>query len=822
MRKNKIKYSLLMLLSLGMISCGKTNVSASKASPSQASASSVSSKPSKDSVSTNTGSSSTSSGSVSSNTPSIPSTEEEAKEYSIKDYVFLGKKDIYVNSISFMYNGAKTKYFDGETVNSYIEYSSSVEDDVLEATYIYVNDLVVKPTKDSANNRRGDFSFVMPKEDVTIRVVQTDNVLSEDGGALVDTDISQNMTLLGYVPGEKYKEFHPLVEREEGYQILSLQYKHEEDENYTTLSKEGYNFSTDNLFKVSGIDCSKDFSMKLDQVYVGSYEITYKNIQNAQVLEKPKSATYGDIVEVNGISAKKGYFVASPASVVGTDDILTSKNNSLSFVMPRNDVTVLFNVNENGKITVADNASVASYTITDSEGSYIDDFKPGVTVKVTPRMNNDLAVLIKANVSNVGEVQAEDSAITFSMPKDGSSVNIEFVIKQGYQVASNVTNGSIVFKGNKTAYYPGETVYFRPAGTNSHYVLKEGSVKIDGHDDISITKETSYDDWGSEYETGYYQFTMPDYAPTILATYEEKANINVSFVESDVSAYLKSFTIEQKDGSSFTMDDHAAAKKFYIGESVNFSLKPSDSITSQGKMKMRSLEYNVIIHETDGDKTCSGYIQSEDYIVLSNSTYTISEKTVSFEIKVKEREALKVTIDDKTNGKAGIKYYYKTSTFDDATEVTSLNGLYAYTGQPLYLNYEFTGTPDDGKEFTFKITDTNGDPITKGSNGYYLVFGDFNITIDEETKKVKYTISYTDSTSGGLYVNGKKWSRLTDDEKNIEEGSAIKIEFFTYTNYHLEITGVSTPVSIDKNAFDTYTGTLTVTGNVSITATERA
>lgn len=794
MRKNKIKYPFLMLLPLAMISCGKTDVPTSKASAD----------------------------SVSSNTQPTSSTEEEAKEYSIKDYVFLGKKDIYVNGISFMYNDAKTKYFDGETVNSYIEYSASVEDKDLEATYIYVNDFVVKPTKDGANNRRGTYSFVMPKEDVTIRVVQTDNVLSEDGGALVDTDISQNMTLLGYVPGEKYKEFHPLVEREEGYQILSLQYKHEENGNYTTLSKDGYNFSTDNLFKVSGIDCSKNFSMKLDQVYVGSYEITYKNIQNAQVLEKPKSATYGDIVKVNGISAKKGYFVASPAYVVGTDDILTSKNNSLSFVMPRNDVTVLFNVNENGKITVADNASVASYTITDTDGNYIDDFKPGVTVVVTPVLNNDIAVLVKANVSNVGEVQAEDSVITFSMPKDGSSVNVEFVIKQGYQVASNVTNGSIAFKENKTAYYPGDTVYFRPTGTNSHYVLKKDSIKIDGHDDISITKETAYDEWGMEYETGYYQFTMPDYAPTILAAYEEKPNINVAFVESDVSAYLKSFAIEQEDGSSFTMDDHAQAKKFYIGERVNFTLKPSDSITSQGKMKMRSLEYDVIVHETDGDKTYSGYIQSADYIILSNSSYTISEKTVSFEIKVKEREALKVTVDDKTNGKAGIKYSYKLSTFDDATEVTSLNGLYAYSEQPLYLNYEFTGTPDDGKEFTFKITDANGDAITKSSNGYYLVFGDFNIAIDEETKKVKYTISYTDSAHGNLSINDTKWRRLTDDDKNVEAGSAIKIEYFAYTNYHLEITGVSTPVSIDKDSGDTYTDTLTVTGNVSITVTERA
>ena len=314
---------------------------------------------------------------------------------------------------------------------------------------------------------------------------------------------------------------------------------------------------------------------------------------------------------------------------------------------------------------------------------------------------------------------------------------------------------------------------------------------------------------------------MPDYAPTILGVFEEKASVNVSYVGDDNSAYLETFSFSQKDGSSFTMDDHSGSKKFYIGESVDFSMKPSNSIVSQGEMKMRSLEYNVIVHETDGDKTYSGYIQSSDYIVLPSSTYTISEKTVSFEIQVKTREALKVTVNDSTNGKSGIKYSYKLSTFGDVTETSSLDGLYAYSGKPIYLNYEFTGTPDDGKEFTFEIKDTSGNDIQKNSSGSYIILSDFVITIKEEEKKVKYTISYEDTTYGTLNINGKKWRRMTADEKSVEAGSSIQVDYYTYSNYHLEITGVSTPVSLDKNAGDEYTATLTVTGNVTITVTER-
>lgn len=746
--------------------------------------------------------------------------------------------DVYLTFVSFMDSTANKKFKAGETVTGTISFAQYATQSIVDGVYIYVNDEVVKATLNETDMTKANFSFTMPEEDVKIEAIQTNNVLSEEGHEVKEAVVSSNLKLLGYKAGEKYTTFEPVIQRNGGYQVLSLQVKKDGDTDYTTLNT-SVEFK-DNLSAITDFDVSEsDISVKIDEVNVGEYDIVYSGNENIERIQtKVEKATYGDAVTISGFTAKNGFYFAKVADVKGVADY-ESTESAITFAMPRNNVYINFNINANGTITAKTDANVSSYKVTDSTGKEIANAMPGVKVFVAPTFANELLVLTGATTSNTAVTDIEQTkdnsgaaAISFTMPEDGTSVELEFSYKQGYAVTTKATNGNITIRGNQTAFFAGDKVYFYPRAASQTYELDATSIGIEGHTDIVIAKETTTDDWGSEIETGYYYFTMPSYAVTITATYNEKANITLSYVENDISSFVKSWTISQSFGTgdysaSMTETDHAD-KKFYTSKALSIQATMSDAFAAKSAMEKRQYSLVLEVTNTDGTtKTIKESNRSGSTIYMNSLTLTATTKSVSF--KLVENTAITLTTKDETEGKATLTIKYKASYYDSDTTYDGTQKIYASSSDTTYLSVEASGTPSDGKQFAIAVTNAEGTAMRKSGNGYYIISESVTITVSEvdAPKTCTITINDADSLISSTKIQDSEYNPYYDGSTIVSGTAFNRFQFTSWKDdgFHITVTGVS--VKIDQDAEGDagwwyYYGPsgLTVTDNIVVTITK--
>lgn len=816
--KSVKKLTLLSLLALSLVGCGNAEKNSESAKPTEAV-----------------------SETAATDDNSNASSTEEQEDYRIASTNILKTYgNVYCSFVSFMNPEANKKFKAGETVTGTIQYSGVVTQSVLDGTYVYINDTAVKPTADSSSTNGAVFSFTMPKENVKIQVVQTGNTLAEDGFEITEVTTSEHLKLWGYLPGEKYSNFEPVLEREAGYQVLSLQYKLKDEQDYRTLDSDGYSF-TGNLLALDNLELEGDASLKIDEVEVGEYDIVYNNVDNIKsITKKVNKATYGDDVTISGFSTNDGFYFASVADVIGTDNIVKHTMDEITFVMPRNTVYINFNINANGTITAASDSTVSSYKVTDSEGTEIANARPGTKVYVTPTFNNELAVLTGGTTTNesVTDLKADTdnsgaACLSFTMPEDGSNVEVSFQYKQGYLVSTETENGTITVSGNQTAFFPGDKVKFTLRAADDIYQLDTKSIKIKGHDDITVTENISYDDWGSPYSDGYY-FTMPDYAVTITCDFNEKSNVTVSYVENDISSMISSWSISQKLGNytgSFTNDSHASSVKFYTTNALTVTANMNETFGALSTVAKR--QYNLKLVVTNKDGTTKEYgesYRSGTQIYVSGPTLTADAVSLSF--KLVENDPISITTKDETGGKATVKVQWSDSSYGTFSDYTSSDKLYAYTGSPVYLKVSVDGTPSDGKEFSVSIAYDNSTSTVSYStySGCYTVLGSVTITITEVAAVKKCSISYasdgaqTDYTSVEFRDSDyKRYYIGSTMDSGTQLGKISVTDYMSFTNgFHLKITGLSVTIDEDCSS-SSYTNwcdeTITVVDDIVITIT---
>lgn len=238
------------------------------------------------------------------------------------------------------------------------------------------------------------------------------------------------------------------------------------------------------------------------------------------------------------------------------------------------DIAISFETADNGAITIADNANIASTIIVSSPGNTTalaansilpgQTFYVGVTaaegyLPVSGSMNGGAASSAVSTINGV-------VYFAFLMPSDGSDASIVFECSAAYTVTvAQVEGGYISVSGS--AFGAGSTVEFY-VSANTYYSIDTVSVVTESGTSLEVTNNG-----------GQYSFVMPEENVTISATFVKQATATVTMTHTEdytsdlVSSISVSFSPSyQYISYSPTYSYGSYSKEVAVGETMNISL----------------------------------------------------------------------------------------------------------------------------------------------------------------------------------------------------------------------------------------------------------
>lgn len=602
-----------------------------------------------------------------------------------------------------------------------------------ERLYVHINDKVYRPTLDEADNKKAIVEFEVPNTNLDITIVSSSNTESETGYS-IKFEHDEYVSIYGYEADKKYTYLSAKVFIKHGYLVNSVKYLEEESDTWVDDSISFYNDVA--TFSIYGF--SKNRTYKIEGEMVGEKRISYANLDQVIISsygssEPVESVMPGTDVSMRVTAKDSGSYIKSIKvyGIQGTNELVLSSADYISFKMPSNDIIIVFEIGTCGKIIVEECeaikesiASLNSYSLSPITGA-----APGKSFYLLFNVNDGFYVKgIKINGENSSaSINSSYSnysyQVNLTMPADGSDMNISFDYAVTHKVeidsAMDVTNGTISINSG-ASYAAGQEV-------NISINPKTGFDEIDtisvvGHDDVEVTivdpRRTA-------------KFVMPDYDVKLIATFKkaETSSVTVNELTATAQEGLKSFSIQGwRSNSSLSA---AGTETFIKGETINFSVTTKSGYVAK-----------IIIKDNGNEKTINSTYGNkiEDSTQYSFDTYSIVGSNVEITISVEVLAPLNVTIENEY----GITLSYKVN---EAIVSTLENAL--YVGD--FLSVSTSDNAENGYYYAIEVSYTNDTEteLTKDYYGNYIINDDITIKV---VKKAGYT--FVINCEDGMYCYG--------------------------------------------------------------------
>lgn len=275
-------------------------------------------------------------------------------------------------------------------------------------------------------------SFLMPKEDVCIQLVQA-NIQDENGVSFQVNGDTNSFKLLDLSNG-KYDVKDSLglfflLKMEKGYRLKNLTY--ERDGVQTVISLSDLEDAQYKVF-IPATD-TKQIVLNVETKEVGEYDISLANIEHVQVSGNLKGITAGEEVILN-VTPKDGYLIKKVNFQTPDKDFagLTFVDNVIKFKMPNANITLSFDVSNGASLSFTENTGVASVTFYQSSslaGDPIQMAKAGDTVFVLVKLKDQYSLdkaFLNGNAITSNIYKRSDSEVYFSFIAEDNQNLISF------------------------------------------------------------------------------------------------------------------------------------------------------------------------------------------------------------------------------------------------------------------------------------------------------------------------------------------------------------------------------------------------------------
>lgn len=543
--------------------------------------------------------------------------------------VELAKKDYAISSIEFTDKdftvvtedfAVGSKFTEGSEVTLQVQGSLSRNFDSLG---LYVNDQVYFFTKDEGYSETFTVKFIMPNKDADLVVSPMNNPVEEGGFKYVvegDTtlfdvygfDFSKNYVL----DVSSYSNTYFYLISKAGVVVHSVKL-YIDDNNYNSFNA-SESYSEKGLYSFYPDDRDGEPTEKVrivvDAEYVGINTVTIVNPENLEISGLQESYTPGDDVSFE-VVAKEGYFINGVSATTEDNSYLSvnysSYTDTVSFTMPKTNVSLTFDIAQAKTINVTPNENIADYYFTRQYSStHVTSVNPGETIQVyaTPVEGYEITN-IYYQTGKACSKNTWGGYWTFKYPEEGE-INIVFetATKKTVSYSSSEAYNLTL---DETSYLPGETVDFSVT-PNLGYTIT--NVTTDNEEANSSLKESSY-------TKGDYSFVMPDANVNIVVEYEEVETHTLTFT---VPEQINSFKITDSYGNTISSGD-----KVNTGETLTISFTSLetgfnlDSLTlSDGTSltKVSDTKYTFIMPNSDVTLTAVTSEQAKHAFSLEEGT----------------------------------------------------------------------------------------------------------------------------------------------------------------------------------------------------------
>lgn len=684
-------------------------------------------------------------------------------------------------------------------------------EDRLSYFYVHVNGSVFKPTLPEGTtgwSTKAEVSFPMPAGDADIVIVSSINAISDSGHTLT-VEENENVEAYGYSDAEKYTSVNLFVKKQAGYKIDKVETKTGSGE-WTEVANV---IRSADVLTLS-VSLSGDTIVRFVGEEVGSHSITWENADAVdydlgQYLSAlPTEATEGDTFVISGITPKnEEYHLSSePASFVGlpAENVLTNAttygNGRLEFVMPDQDITIRFLVEENGSIIFLPNENVEKAVAVGYNSSYeqveITKQAPGESfnVYITAKegfivssisVNGGEPAMVAPTTSKFGDYTAY-----VSMPDEGDA-NITINTVVGYDVTAQTSeHGEIVF--SRDVYAAGETVSFTFNPTEPKYSIK--NVTYEGAEDGAV----SYDP-----ATRRGSFIMPE--KDVHLTFEEDvlASTNITLEAFDTEILSSVSVTGNQSRTSLTQGGKTG--EFLVGETV--------SVNAYMNYAYSSYQYGVHVYTVDAQGQETELTRDDEW---SPFTFTVTEEIVSIKVAIVENEPLVVTFAEDIP--EGVTFSYSV----DWTPVDTLEGN-VFPGMDVSISLATGVQAPEGYGYAIKVTDdVTGEEMDASG---FTPTNNFTVSVElVEAVTVSWSTIETDPEAYPManILIGDSYYSLN----STREGSAFCLKgqtlniTCTMDIAHITITDSGNPENnVDEDLYGYMTYSIAPVGNIEIVFT---
>lgn len=710
--------------------------------------------------------------------------------------------------------------------------------------YLYAGNSIVKgtvasETVDEVAVKYATFDFVMPASDLDLYICKPAGIVDNDNGVAYTVVEGDGVKVYGVNSADKYNNYSVtfFFVCQAGYDfeigVTDADGKTYSAYKYTLSSVDGGYYST--IYGVTG----KALTVTVTSEYKGIRNITYvgndaiKSVSGSEDYEWPTSYTVGKDFYVYSLTVADGQYISS-ITIVGADGETIKEDKdaptSLTFIMPDQDVTITFNLANNGTITWAEDQSKdafddlvigSQYSYSSSKENPITSSKPGEYVYVHVKVKDGYEVTKLHYVTEDGTDNEEtfssnwnDSTLyyaSFRMPSGNVVLSIDFAKKY------TITIGDSKTAGCKISYAPtsvaaGKEDYFTVSTSDKFHYLAMAVATYDGEDHIWSEENGSLRSSGS-----YYYFTMPEADVTITPYFGEKETATISITAEEGISKFSISSSETWQYISSTGDLKVSAT-----EKLTFSASITDSTKF---LRFVLTDTNNQTHNVDPISASFGSTTSYSYDGDGVSvTFDSGAKIKSINATLVDREKATVNI---TNDIKNLGISYKVN----GTAVDNLDNVLVYD----YIDFVLDSTKcESGYKYTVNVTDADGNALTYNqyyNSGYAVSSKTVNVAT---VKSVVYssTITYSPETPAYQYITwylNDSYSSDSLDGAEISIGDKVRISSITLYTSNYDVYDYSFTITNGDETVGTYTSDefyalenrieFTVKGNVTIAFT---
>ena len=720
-----------------------------------------------------------------------------------------------------------------------------IDDYYKNAMYIYVNDDFVhgdsKEVVKSQDQKSLTYTFEMTSADLSVYLVMNNTRRTDGTGISIKVADNDNIKVLGFEDGDLYDGGRTTLSyvKTAGFVIDEISILYEGSETPTTMM-----FQENSLSSTTGViqlyspltnSCTITITGEVHDIYKINYVgLDQVEIGNYAPFEFATEGVEGQVIEVSNIVAVEENHRISSIKIEGIDTetdpnyyVNTSGSGArYAFTMPSGEVTITFEVVENGSLTVSENEQLASYKFLSSStpsSSEVTNFAPGsyvylhleaiegYVIKGIKDQNDKTYAVTKASIYDYksgGNVFVQYAMI--QMPQDGSSLTLTVETGVGYSVAlpTDSSDYRVSLSNAGTSFAEGETIRFNVTVTNnkkeiSEVYLSDGEgtrldVKLDG----TISGSTYSGSFAMPAQNVRVNVVLEDkeMIPTAVTVVNESSATSVAeiFSQFNISNYQSSVNINQYS------DDINC--EFVEGTNTNVTLGLKGSYSAS------------VSYVYEGGTETPFYKNSIYSDSTGNRIYAFSSPVTTTDVKgikivISDLEPLNVSLIDETGDGLTLNDF----TFTKGGEEISSTEIYEGDAIGVALNK----TADDGYAYTFTLENNENEEIH--GYGTYRVNEDFKIVV----KKVQtYTISIENSTD--LYVDlmDTNYKSYSDGDVITQQGLIGRVSLSSSSSsgvsVHVKVT-VGDTVKVDETVQVTYygymTNSFTIDGDVTVVVT---